>query len=72
VLASAVGAVVQTAQRLWFTQGGNLTAMISESLEVLISGVGVDPWPSFMGQRRDKKERDYRRKRSKGVDEGKG
>jgi AcrR family transcriptional regulator len=72
VLASAVGAVVQTAQRLWFTQGGSLTAMISESLEVLDSGVGVDPWPSFIGQRRDKQERDNRRKRSKGVDQGKG
>jgi AcrR family transcriptional regulator len=47
VLASAVGAVVQTAQRLWFTQGGSLTTAISESLEVLDSGVGVNPWAAI-------------------------
>jgi TetR/AcrR family transcriptional regulator, regulator of mycofactocin system len=47
VLASAVGAVVQTAQRLWFTHGGSLTTMISESLEVLDSGVGVNPWAAI-------------------------
>ncbi len=47
VLASAVGAVVQTAQRLWFTHGGSLTTAISESLEVLDSGVGVNPWAAI-------------------------
>ena len=45
--ASAVGAVVQTAQRLWFTHGGSLTTAISESLEVLDSGVGVNPWAAI-------------------------
>jgi TetR/AcrR family transcriptional regulator, regulator of mycofactocin system len=43
VLASAVGSVVQTAQRLWFTDGGDLTAMVSDSLAVLDSGLGVNP-----------------------------
>jgi TetR/AcrR family transcriptional regulator, regulator of mycofactocin system len=43
ILASAVGTVVQTAQRLWFTQGGDLTRIVSDSLEVLDSGVGLKP-----------------------------
>jgi AcrR family transcriptional regulator len=67
VLASAVGAVVQTAQRLWFAQGGSLTAMISDSLAVLDSGIGVDPWASMIGDEWDGQGRGNRRKPGKRV-----
>jgi AcrR family transcriptional regulator len=43
VLAAAVGAVVETANTQWFFLGGDLKAMISDSLAVLEGGIGTDP-----------------------------
>jgi AcrR family transcriptional regulator len=66
ILASAVGAVLQTAQRLWFEQGGDLTTMVSDSLEVLDSGIGVNPWAgSLSSGERDGRGRGDRRRGGK-------
>jgi AcrR family transcriptional regulator len=43
MLAAAVGGVIQAASTRWFLQGGDLTAKISEGLEVLEQGIGSDP-----------------------------
>ncbi len=43
MLAAAAGNVIQAAQTHWHFHGGDLAETISESLEVLESGLGVDP-----------------------------
>jgi TetR/AcrR family transcriptional regulator, regulator of mycofactocin system len=40
MLAAAAGGVIQAAQTKWFIEGGDLTAMISEGLEVLGGRLG--------------------------------
>jgi len=50
MLAAAVGGVLEATQTQWFFSGGELVAMISDSLEVLERGIGTDPqW--WMGER---------------------
>jgi AcrR family transcriptional regulator len=48
MLAAAVGGVVQATQTHWYFEGGDLPAMMSESLAVLEHGIGTDPgaWSS--------------------------
>jgi AcrR family transcriptional regulator len=43
MLAAAAGGVIQAAQTHWYFHGGDLAETISESLEVLESGLGADP-----------------------------
>ena len=43
MLAAAVGGVIQAARTQWFIHGGDLAAMISDSLEVLERGISTDP-----------------------------
>jgi hypothetical protein len=43
MLAAAVGGVIQAAYTYWFVNGGDLTATISEGLQVLEKGIGTDP-----------------------------
>ena len=42
MLAAATQGIIQAAQTRWYFQGGDLTATISESLEVLEQGLGAD------------------------------
>jgi AcrR family transcriptional regulator len=42
MLAAAVGGVIQAAQTKWFFEGGDLTTAISDGLEVLEKGIGID------------------------------
>jgi AcrR family transcriptional regulator len=42
ILAAAVGGVIQAALTRWFFHGGDVTTTVSESLEVLERGLGVD------------------------------
>jgi TetR/AcrR family transcriptional regulator, regulator of mycofactocin system len=42
MLAAAAGGVIQAAHTQWFIQGGDLATRLSESLEILERGVGVD------------------------------
>jgi hypothetical protein len=44
VLAAAAVGVIQAAQTHWFFNGGDLSAKISEGLEVLERGVGSEAW----------------------------
>lgn len=43
MLAAAAGGVIMAAQTQWFFLGGNLAAIVSESLEVLEPGFGSNP-----------------------------
>jgi TetR/AcrR family transcriptional regulator, regulator of mycofactocin system len=42
-LAAAVGGVIQSAQTQWLLEGGDLAAMIAQSLDVLERGIGWEP-----------------------------
>ena len=45
MLAAAAVGVIQAAHTRWFLEGGDLTTIISDSLEVLETGVGrADAW----------------------------
>jgi len=43
ILAAAAGAIIHSAQRLWYTRGGNLTTILSRGLGVLEVGMGYRP-----------------------------
>jgi len=43
MLAAAAGGVIRAAYTHWFVYDGDLTTIISDSLEVLEKGIGVDP-----------------------------
>jgi AcrR family transcriptional regulator len=42
MLASGAAAMINCAQRLWHTRGGNLTTILSQGLRVLEEGMGTD------------------------------
>jgi AcrR family transcriptional regulator len=58
MLAAAVGGVAQATQTQWYFEGGDLAAMMSESLEVLERGIGTDPstWSSATPQGRPRND----------------
>jgi AcrR family transcriptional regulator len=73
MLAAAAVGVIQAAHARWFFDGGDLAAIVSESLEVLETGIGRDPdlWSVGQGRRQSSEsDRAGRRRKTTGRDSG--